>query len=120
MIDEDEMRQALQPVGQDDVALDEIYKIIGNDDKNEISFTPISRNVTGIGKERHFNRSRWCRDGSHEEDDSIEKAQEAGNQGSKEDDSTEKSVEMTSVTIENSLTPSYGTVKSQYKRRMLY
>ena len=33
MIDEDEMRQALNHIGQEDVALDEIYKIIGNDDK---------------------------------------------------------------------------------------
>ena len=39
MIDEDEMRQALQHIGQEDASLDDIYKIIGNDDKNEISFT---------------------------------------------------------------------------------
>ena len=41
-------------------------------------------------------------DDSREEGDSIEKARDGGNQGSKEDDSTEKAVEMTSVTIDTS------------------
>ena len=87
-------------IGQDDVALDEIYKIIGNDDKNEISFIQFLGMLREL-KKRDTSIELDGADGSHEEDDSIEKAQEAGNQGSKEDDSTEKSVEMTSVTIEN-------------------
>ena len=55
MIDEDEMRQALNHIGQEDVALDEIYKIIGNDDKNEISFTQFLGMLRELKKEGHFN-----------------------------------------------------------------
>ena len=32
------MRRALHYIGQDEQSLDEIYKLIGNEDKNELSF----------------------------------------------------------------------------------
>ena len=108
LIDEDEMRSALQFIGQEEESLEDIYNIIGNEDKNEISFPQF----LGMLKELKRRETESMElDGSVEETNSGDEVVDSKDVDSivEDGENDEKSIEMTSVTINNPMIKSIET-----------
>ncbi len=110
MIDEDEMRTALQYIGQQEESLDDIYNLIGNEDKNEISFPQFLGMLKEL-KKRETESMEF--DGSIEGSDSGDEVVDSKNVDPVVEDggNDEKSIEMTSVTINNPIAEDIEDIK---------
>ena len=102
-IDEDEMRRALHYIGQDEQSLDEIYKLIGNEDKNELSFPQFLGMMSQLKQRESEGLLKGVSDGNDDNNDVGDEVVDSKNpvvEGRSSPDD-EKSIEMTSITIEN-------------------
>jgi len=102
-IDEDEMRRALHYIGQDEQSLDEIYKLIGNEDKNELSFPQFLGMMSQLKQRESEALLGGVSDGNDDNNDVGDEVVDSKNpvvEGRSSPDD-EKSIEMTSITIEN-------------------
>ena len=100
---EDEMRRALHYIGQDEQSLDEIYKLIGNEDKNELSFPQFLGMMSQLKQRESEGLLGGVSDGNDDNNDVGDEVVDSKNpvvEGRSSPDD-EKSIEMTSITIEN-------------------
>jgi hypothetical protein len=98
-IDEDEMRRALHYIGQDEQSLDEIYKLIGNEDKNELSFPQFLGMMSQLKQRESEGLLKGVSDGNDDNNDVGDEVVDSKNpvvEGRSSPDD-EKSIEMTSI-----------------------